>query len=214
MNKMNYREFKDAIAEQIHGFFAREVNKEDVHIFSVKEQDMLLDKFQVVGSGVSEQTAPIVDLHNWYKEYVNQYNCNFEDAIYYMARRYESLYHETFSKEKTDSFVEQADDSNASDIVEEEEVVVKEQEPSVTVEEKVPVWIAKIDTLIDSLEAYRDEEAKAISKLEKIVAEQERFAREQMSRAIQRNEQQMNQMQEQAHKEEEEKQKEERSRSR
>lgn len=214
MNKMNYREFKDAIAEQIHGFFAREVNKEDVHIFSVKEQDMLLDKFQVVGRGTSEQTAPIVDLHNWYKEYVNQYNCNFEDAIYYMARRYESLYHETFSKEITDTFVEQADDVNAADIVEEEEVVVKEQELSVTVDEKVPVWIAKIDTLIDSLEAYRDEEAKAISKLEHIVAEQERFAREQMSRALQRNEQQMNQMQEQACKEEAEKQKEERSRSR
>lgn len=226
MAKMNYREFKDEIAEQIHGFFSREVRKEDVRIFSVEEQDMFLDKFQIVGAGATKNQTPVVDLHSWYKEYVNQYDCNFEDAIYYMARRYEKLYHEALSKDAK---------SLPNNVIAEHKVkTVPKQET--TIEEVAPRWISRIDNLINALEIYRNEEAKAIHRLEVLLAEQgihisgndmkdketeeirekiseeqknqqeqERVANEKMNQQLKSNQEQMKQMQETEAMQEEEK---------
>lgn len=145
MKRMNYREFKDAVAQQIHGYFVREVSKDEVHVFSKEEQDMYLDKIQIVGAGQNSETAPVADLYSWYKEYINRYEGNFEDAIYYLARRYEKAYHETVVQQK------------------------KEKKPQTDV---VPGWISRIDNLISALEIYRNEEAKAIRRLEELLAEQ------------------------------------------
>lgn len=142
--KMNYREFKEAVASKISDCFVREVKQEEIRMFSVEEDNMLLDKFQLVGDGVPLDVAPVIDLHEWYDQYFYKYEGDFINAIYYMARRYEKEFNSAVQGlEKT----------------------------APKIHTTLPKWISRVDNLITALEIYRNEEAKAIARIEKLLAE-------------------------------------------
>lgn len=142
--KMNYREFKEAVASKISDCFVREVKQEEIRMFSVEEDNMLLDKFQLVGDGVPLDVAPVIDLHEWYDQYFYKYEGDFINAIYYMARRYEKEFNSAVQG-------------------------LKKTAPMIHT--TLPKWISRVDNLITALEIYRNEEAKAIARIEKLLAE-------------------------------------------
>lgn len=142
--KMNYREFKKAVEAKIGDCFVREVRPEEIRVFSVEEDDMILDKFQLAGDGVPLDVAPVIDLHEWYDQYFNQYEGDFINAIYYMARRYEKEFNSA---------------------------VQRLQKPVRKIQTSLPKWVSSVDNLITALEIYRNEEAKAIARIETLLAE-------------------------------------------
>lgn len=142
--KMNYREFKEAVTSKIGDCFVREVKQEEIRVFSVEENDMLLDKFQLVGEGIPLEVAPVIDLHEWYDQYFNKYEGDFINAIYYMARRYEKEFNHA---------------------------VQGLEKPAPKIHTTLPKWVSKVDNLITALEIYRSEEAKAIARIEQLLAE-------------------------------------------
>lgn len=142
--KMNYREFKEAVASKIGDCFVREVKQEEIRLFSVEENDMLLDKFQLVGDGIPLDVSPVIDLHEWYDQYFNKYEGDFINAIYYMARHYEKEFNHA---------------------------VQGLEKPASKIHTTLPKWVSKVDNLITALEIYRNEEAKAIARIEQLLAE-------------------------------------------
>ena len=142
--KMNYREFKKVVEAKIGDCFVREVRPEEIRVFSVEEDDMILDKFQLAGDGVPLDVAPVIDLHEWYDQYFNQYEGDFINAIYYMARRYEKEFNSA---------------------------VQRLQKPVRKIQTSLPKWVSSVDNLITALEIYRNEEAKAIARIETLLAE-------------------------------------------
>jgi hypothetical protein len=113
-------------------------------MFSVEEDNMLLDKFQLVGDGVPLDVAPVIDLHEWYDQYFYKYEGDFINAIYYMARRYEKEFNSAVQG-------------------------LKKTAPMIHT--TLPKWISRVDNLITALEIYRNEETKAIARIEKLLAE-------------------------------------------